>query len=69
MGSEEQVETSERRLEPFEQKRYANGYGSAPTEVIPSMRAVRLFFAGDQLIFAGGWMGEFPLYEVTVDGR
>lgn len=43
--------------------------GSAPAEVIPGIRAVRLFFAGDQLIFAGGWMGEFPLYEVTADGR
>jgi hypothetical protein len=26
MGSEEQVESAERGLEPFEQKRYANGY-------------------------------------------
>lgn len=41
--------------------------GSGPTEVIPGVRAVRLFFAGDQLIFAGVWMGEFPLYEATAD--
>lgn len=43
--------------------------GSDPTGVIEGVRAVHLFFAGDKLIFAGGWMGNFPLYEVTADGK
>ncbi|WP_158606525.1 DUF5050 domain-containing protein [Paenibacillus ginsengarvi] len=42
--------------------------GSDPTRVIEGVRAVRLFFAGDKLLFTGGWMGESPLYEVTADG-
>lgn len=43
--------------------------GSEPTEVIGGVRAVSLYFAGDQLLFAGGWMGDAPLYKVMADGR
>jgi len=43
--------------------------GSDPTVVVQGVRAVSLFFAGDQLMFSGSSMGNAPLYAVTEEGK